>query len=400
MYRWFIIKRLIEDIIIFPFVLIGKLVGSFYPQKEEYEIFFFFSFYHIGGAEKVHAQIASVLGNKNCIIFFTRRSHNDLFYKHFQDTGCVIRDISKYTDNKLLYFMNLIYRGILAYHINRQRKKPVLFNGQCNFGYKITPWIKRSIPQVELIHSFNTFSWIRLPFLPFITRTIMISTTRIDDHVQQYRRLGVPDKYDRRIQYIINGIHLPEQPRARNNNTNRILYVGRATPEKRVHLVAQIAEQVHATNKEITFAFMGDAQNVIPAALRAHCEFIPYTNDEKLIASEYNRADVLIIVSSTEGFPMVIMEAMAHGCVIMATPVGDIPVHIKQGVNGFLFSTAENETAIVQEGMDYLMKLKANPALLHQLSENNINYARAHFDIDTFKATYVALIHSLKGNAH
>jgi glycosyltransferase involved in cell wall biosynthesis len=391
MYRLFIIKRCIEDIIIFPFVLIGKLVANLYPLKKEYEIFFFFSFYHIGGAEKVHAEIAKAIGHENCIIFFTRKSHNDLFYKQFQDSKCTIRDISKYTDNKFLYFLNLIYRGILAYHINQS--KPVVFNGQCNFAYKLSPWVKRSIPQIELIHSFSNFSWIRIPFLPFITRTIMISTTRINDHMEQYRRIGVPEKYDRRIQYIINGIHLPAQARPRNSNATRVLYVGRATPEKRVHLVAQIAEK---TDKDITFAFMGDAQDVIPATLHAHCEFIPYTNDEKVIAAEYDRADILVIVSSTEGFPMVIMEAMAHGCIIIATPVGDIPVHIKAGVNGFLFSSVENEQTIVQEGIEFIEHLKADPRLLQQISVNNIKYAREHFGIDTFKATYVALIHSLQ----
>jgi Glycosyltransferase len=393
MYRLLIIKRCIEDIVIFPFVLMGKLAGSLYPLKKEYDIFFFFPFYHIGGAEKVHGEIAKAIGNENCIIYFTRKSHNDLFLKPFKDSGCNIRDISKYTDNKFLYFFNLLFRGILAYHINRQRHRPVVFNGQCNFAYKLSPWVNRRIPQVELIHSFSSFSWIRLPFLPFITRTIMISTRRINDHIEQYRRIGVPGKYDRRIQYIINGISLPKQPRVRANTITRVLYVGRATPEKRVHLVAQIASK---TTSDVAFAFMGDAQQVIPPALHSRCDFIPYTNDEKLIAAEYDRADVLIIVSSTEGFPMVIMEAMAHGCIIIATPVGDIPVHVKAGVNGFLFSSVENEDAIVQEGAAFVEQLKGNPQLLQTMSENNIKYAREHFGIDTFKATYVALIDSLQ----
>lgn len=393
MYRLLIIKRCIEDIVIFPFVLMGKLAGSLYPLKKEYDIFFFFPFYHIGGAEKVHGEIAKAIGDENCIIYFTRKSHNDLFLKPFKDSGCTIRDISKYTDNKFLYFFNLLFRGILAYHINRQRRRPVVFNGQCNFAYKLSPWVNRRIPQVELIHSFSSFSWIRLPFLPFITRTIMISTTRINDHIEQYRRIGVPGKYDRRIQYIINGIPLPKQPRVRENTITRVLYVGRATPEKRVHLVAQIASK---TTSDVAFAFMGDAQEVIPPTLHSRCDFIPYTNDEKQIAAEYDRADVLIIVSSTEGFPMVIMEAMAHGCIIIATPVGDIPVHVKAGVNGFLFSSVENEDAIVQEGAAFVEQLKGNPQLLQTMSENNIKYAREHFGIDTFKATYVALIDSLQ----
>src|SRR5206468_2512178 len=112
-------------------------------------------------------------------IFFTRKSQNDLFYSEFAASGCEIRDVSNYTDNKLIYFVNIIFRGMIAAYINNQKKKPVVFNGQCNFGYKISPWISNRIPQIELIHSLCSFSYIRIPFLPFISRTVMISTVRI-----------------------------------------------------------------------------------------------------------------------------------------------------------------------------------------------------------------------------
>jgi hypothetical protein len=45
------------------------------PLKKEYRVFFFFPFYHTGGAEKVHAQIANATGGNDCIIFF----HHALF---------------------------------------------------------------------------------------------------------------------------------------------------------------------------------------------------------------------------------------------------------------------------------------------------------------------------------
>lgn len=212
-------------------------------MKKEYETYYFFPFYHTGGAEKVHALITQATGNTNCIIYFTRKSQDDNFYDDFVKSNCTIKDISNYTDNKFLYFFNLIFRGIVSGHINHQKYKPLVFNGQCNFGYKISPWIKKQIPQVELIHSFNTFSWIRIPFLPFITTTIMISRVRIEDHLRQYEKIRIPAFYKSRIQYIVNGIRLPLTVKEKDfAGTIKVLYVGRGTEEKRVHLIAKIAE--------------------------------------------------------------------------------------------------------------------------------------------------------------
>jgi L-malate glycosyltransferase len=395
MYRLYIIKRQIEDIVLFPFILLGKMITSLQKPQKEYDIYFFFSFYHIGGAEKVHAQVAQALGNPNCIIYFTRRSHNDLFYEQFIASGCAIKDISKYTDNKFLYFLNLIYRGILAHRINSQEKKPVVFNGQCNIGYKISPWIRKDIPQVELIHSFNTFSWIRIPFLPFIHQTVMISKVRIDNHLQQYCRLKIPAQYDSRIRYIGNGIKL-SSARPKTHGLLRVLYMGRATAEKRVHLVARMAQAVGQTHKDIEFLFVGDAEQAIPKELHGWCKFLPFENDENRIRDIYDKADILMIVSDTEGFPMVVMEAMSQGCAIIATPVGDLPVHVKNEVNGFLFTTVNDEDQVVAEGVDYIQRLKTDSTLRQKITQNNIAYAAAHFSIEQFNRNYRELIDSLK----
>ncbi|MBS1656147.1 MAG: hypothetical protein JSU05_14940, partial [Bacteroidetes bacterium] len=243
MYRLLIIKRWIEDVCIFPFILIGRVISFFLPSDKEYRIFFFFPFYHIGGAEKVHAQVAMAAGGSDSVIIFTRKSHNKLFYDDFKKSGCRIIDISRYTDNKWLYFLNLVYRGVFSGYINRQQKTPIIFNGQCNFAYKISPWIKDNIKQVELIHSLNTFSYIRIPFLPFISTTVMISKKRIEDHTALYLKKNIPGYFLERIKYIPNSINLPDKNAPdKASEPFRVLYVGRGGMEKRVALIASMAK--------------------------------------------------------------------------------------------------------------------------------------------------------------
>ena len=389
MYRLLLIKRFLEDIVMFPFILMGRFTAAIRPLKKEYRVFFFFPFYHTGGAEKVHAQIAAATGGYDCIIFFTKKSVDDRFLEDFKKSGCEIRDISSNIDNKWLYFLNLFYRGIISGYINSQAQKPLVFNGQCNFGYKISRWIKRTIPQIELIHSFNTFSYIRIPFLPFIARTVMISKKRIDDHKEQYRRYSIPASFEERIQYIPNAITLPQYVHSKSENELIVLYVGRGTDEKRVEIIAEVAAELREDNTQfIQFEMLGDVTGTISKEDYPFIKFHGSISDENQISQIYAGAHVLILTSTTEGFPMVIMEAMAHGCAILSTPVGDIPYHIRDEENGFLFSNIEDDIPIIDEAKAKLVWLRDNRNELRKIAETNINYAKHNFGIERFNKDY------------
>ncbi|GMV78207.1 MAG: hypothetical protein AMXMBFR79_13380 [Chitinophagaceae bacterium] len=392
-YNYYIIKRKIENIFIFPFIVTGSVIAKFKPLKKSYKIYFFFPFYHTGGAEKVHALIAQVAGNEDCIIFFTKKSTDSAFLKDFEKSNCVIKNISCYTDNKWLYCLNFIYRGIITGYINHETQAPILFNGQCNFAYKISPWIKNNFKQVELIHSFNSFSWIRIPFIPFIHQTIMISKVRIENHLRQYKKLGVPEKFNENITYISNGIYLPTLTSKKDCTANlNILYVGRGTPEKRVYLVAEIAKNIQEKFERISFTLAGDVANAIPESLKQYCNLKGNITDENELAKLYKAAHILLITSDTEGFPVVVMEAMAYGCAIIATPVGDLPVHIKNSTNGFILSGFNNEKLVVDEMYNFIVQLNNNRDLLATISEQNMLYAKNNFDIEVFKKQYISIL--------
>jgi glycosyltransferase involved in cell wall biosynthesis len=383
-----LIKRKIEDVFIFPLILLGRLIALIRPQRGEYRVYFFFPFYHIGGAEKVHAQITQVAGGKDCIIYFTKKSHTAHLLDEFKKSGCVIKDVSAFTDNKWLYFINLTWRGLLSGYINRQRNRPVVFNGQCNFGYKLSPWVRKDITQIELIHSLNTFSFIRIPFLPFITTTVMISRKRIEDHAGLYDKVGIPSHYLGRIKYIPNAIALPDHRIVTEKKEFVVLYVGRGGVEKRLHLVAAIAKQVTQQDPSIKFEILGDVSGILTPGEHPYILFHGNQSDNAIIRHIYQKASLLLLTSDTEGFPMVVIEAMAHGLAVIATPVGDIPLHLQQGVNGFLFSEVQDEQRIITEGTAWILRLKADRNLLHTISQANIQYASHNFGIENFRAHY------------
>jgi glycosyltransferase involved in cell wall biosynthesis len=396
-YRLFLLKRFLEDIFIWPFIQLGRAHADKYPLEESYEIFFFFPFYHTGGAEKVHAQIAQAFRGRRCLVIFTRKSHNEGFRRAFEQGGHRVLDISAYTDNKKAYWKNLVWRGVVSAHINRQKGRPLVFNGQCNFAYKCAPWFRRDIPQLELIHSYNSFSWIRVPFLPFYRQTVMISRKAISDHTAQYARLGIPGTFLTRIRLVQNGMALPDSVPTRDFSVDviRVLYAGRATPEKRVHLVAEAAIRCRESGIPASFSFLGDIRPHLPPSLQEAGHFYGNVDDPAAVNRAYAEADVLVITSSEEGFPMVVMEAMAQGCIILATPVGDLPHHVRQGENGFIFSSAVDEKTVISEMMDFIRLLLGDAALRGRISTANTVYAREHFGLTTFNNAYRQLADQL-----
>ena len=397
-YRLFILKRKIENVFIFPFILIGRLIGTFYTKKEDFELLLIFPFYHTGGAEKVHSLIANAYKNKKALILFTRKSKDKRYFEAFKASGHKIIDISNYTDNKFFYWNNLIYRGIIVSLANGQSESPLIFNGQSNFAYKLSPWIKKEIVQIELTHAFSSFSWIRIPFINYYTKSVMISRYAINEHKEQYNKLGIPDNEFNKIQYITNGIAIPTDVKriVKQDNTLNVLYVGRSTSEKRVNLIAQIAQQASINQLDIKFSMVGDLKEFVQSTYHPYIHFYGPVNNEEELFKIYQKYDALIMTSLHEGFPISIMEAMSAGCAILSTPVGDIPCHVKHEQNGFLFSSITDETIIKTEAIDYLRNLLNNTSLLTEMSTNNQQYAQKEFELSIFENRYQSLLNQTK----
>ncbi len=98
------------------------------------------------------------------------------------------------------------------------------------------------------------------------------------------------------------------------------------------------------------------------AGLDRHIELLDFLSYDETLAS-LRRADVFLQVSSSEGFPNMLLEAMALGCATIVTPVGAVPEVVgADGECAFVISAGDSEMLA-----DRMIRLAANRDLLARM---------------------------------
>lgn len=86
------------------------------------------------------------------------------------------------------------------------------------------------------------------------------------------------------------------------------------------------------------------------------------------IAARMQNAKCLCLCSYSEGMPNVVLEALACGCPVVATDVGEVPRLIEEGINGYTVATREqSEEQIIESLVQALRK-----ALSHEWDRQQI----------------------------
>jgi glycosyltransferase involved in cell wall biosynthesis len=139
---------------------------------------------------------------------------------------------------------------------------------------------------------------------------------------------------------VENGIDLPEPSPL--DADGPVVSVGRLVPAKGMDVVIDACAGV---GRPLVIAGRGtelDALQERAAALNADVRFAGFL-DRDALGDLYRQASVVVLASQTEGLPNVVLEAMAHGRPVVATPVGAIPDLIEDGVNGLLIPVGDTE---------------------------------------------------------
>ncbi len=369
------------------------LTVSFYlsRRKDPVSHVFFFPYFHTGGAEKVHAEIITTIAAKKPIVFVTGKSTNYALYDDFKSYAALL-DVHHLVQSEITkkWLLRKIKNSCLV------NDKVVTFGCNSKFYYELIPLLPDSVKCIDLLHAFvhtnedGPEKW-SLPVVSRLSNRVVINQKTIDDFRKLYAENNIPLSFVNRIVSIPNYVDEKMYVRKDMLGNLKVLYVGRGGEEKRVHLISKTASYTFNKKFPVEFHFVGDLKNAIPANELQYCILHGEITDQKRLEVLYESSHILIIASSREGFPMVIMEAMMNGVVPIATNVGGISEHIIDSQNGVLIENS-NPDGIIKSFVSSIEYFCNHRERLNELSVNAYHYALANFKKEVFVKTYLKLL--------
>jgi glycosyltransferase involved in cell wall biosynthesis len=248
-------------------------------------------------------------------------------------------------------------------------------------AYAMAAELKNALPGarlINLIHAAGEEGWDLIAAitaaLPYFDVHVAISGAVRDRLIE----CGVAAD---QVRLIRNGVDLDRfQPGpSRTGGPFRILFAARLDPVKRPLLLPDIAAALKRRRPACDFVFVIAGEGPEGERLRARVqelgvmdlfEFPGHVED---IAPLFAASDLLILTSAHEGVPLVVLEAMASACPVVASDAGAVHEVVDEQT-GFLIRRNTGEVEQFAETIDYVLN---KPDLRGDLS------ARARRQVET-----------------
>jgi len=259
----------------------------------------------------------------------------------------------------------LINNSGATIHIKPWKKKGLA----TDIAVKMAAWINKLKPQVYVVSASYDIGWLVLPLLNPGIATFAIAHSDANNFyfpIKHYRNfitfgIGVSEEICRkfeeisqlkgsRIKWIPYGIKPAETIEQRPlQQTLKIVYAGRMEEfQKRISDVKEIIKRLGGDKTDYHFKLIGDGTGYKPIKEELYHEIengnleMPGWLSGDKVLEAFLQSDIFILTSSSEGFSISLIEAMANGCcpVVTAIPSGSLQL-IENGKNGFLIRVGD-----------------------------------------------------------
>jgi starch synthase (maltosyl-transferring) len=166
------------------------------------------------------------------------------------------------------------------------------------------------------------------------------------------------------------------------SNRCTVIFIGRLVPEKRGDRFLRAIDVAFRRGASVAALVVGDGPErphleALARSLGLLGDQVTFLGSRWDVPALLARADILISCSDDEGLPNVILEAMAARRAVIATPAGDAPVLVADGVNGYVVPFED-----IEQLGDRIVRLAASPDLRGRLGAHGRQLVEQTYDGD------------------
>lgn len=236
-------------------------------------------------------------------------------------------------------------------------------------------------PYILTVHGSDVFHSNRIPLLPFITKLALNSAKQViavsSSLYHGVVQLGVRKD---RIIVISNGINLDRFFPGEEQREETILFVGNITETKGIRYLLEAFPSVLECFPSYRLVLVGDGpqkqefQNLANTLNISRNVLWTGSQPQGAVASWMRRSKLFILPSLSEGFGVVLVEAMASGLPCIGTSVGGIPEIIVDDGIGVLVPPADPKAL-----SKVINKLLADNQTLVKMGKRAAKYASERY---------------------
>ncbi|MDD5066628.1 MAG: glycosyltransferase family 4 protein [bacterium] len=256
----------------------------------------------------------------------------------------ITKKVMKKIDPDLVYVGQL--NGISVFPLKALKKKRVPFVYHIGHFYfcelvqyciREPNYLKRNSAKILTgFYSLNEFDFNNMITVSSFIKEAHIKAGYLKENISIVPPMGIPA-------YKI--VPNPRQALHLTRGTPQLLFVGRLTAVKGIHIAVESIKTLIDQKQLSDFAFhiIGDGDRVYKEELKQliynyelndRILFDGFLSPEQLVQA-YDSADLLLVPSLEEPFGLIIIEAMSRGLPVVASSVGgitDIIVHLQNGL--------------------------------------------------------------------
>jgi glycosyltransferase involved in cell wall biosynthesis len=172
-------------------------------------------------------------------------------------------------------------------------------------------------------------------------------------------------------------------------NQKAVFFIGRLSEEKNPDVFIKTAQKILSTRDDVKFFIIGDGimrPTIEKQLANINSNNLVYLGYQAQVAKYLSAADIFLLPSSIEGFPLSILEAMAMKVAVVASDVGAVSEVLEKGQAGKVITPGSADEAAAS-----ILELVADSKKLNSMKESGRKAVEREFSTKRLGENYTNL---------